>query len=250
MKRQQSVWDLMVGLVILAALAVVAVIVSATYIADLAFQLGWTDNRRWLAVACIDVLALYAVREWLSRDRPPEVRRAAKRIGWTMLAVSVLCNLAIHLLNAPADQAWYMTGLAIILGALPPVVLFLAVHLFALSSGIYRERVKKPAAAPAQVTAPAAAPSAARAVGASTKPKATSNGHTTVSAAKTTKAVAAAPSTEQVDRARKVWDEHVAAHGKPITRAELRRVLGCNNGVATVLHRTLRQTVDERSNIG
>jgi hypothetical protein len=208
----------------LTVVTVAAVVASFSALAGLAAFTGWGERSSWLLPASLDALGMTACLAWLDGTASSKSRRYACWLTWTAAGLSILGNGAGHL----ASTGHLSQGLllVVLVGAVPPAALATTVHLIVLvSSPAEVKVVTVPDAAPVPAVKPA--PSE-RVVPASAK---------TAPAKKAApkKAVAPKPSQDEavdevlVHRARKLDEEHLARHGKPIPRDAARPLLGVSN---------------------
>ncbi|GAA1857225.1 hypothetical protein [Asanoa iriomotensis] len=129
------------------ALAELAGFTATLSIADLVLRLAW------LMPVAVDGYVVVALVLWMS-PVPPRVAAFAKRNTYGAAGIGIAAQSAYHLLHTASttDQLWRVV-LAAIVGALPPAVAALAVHMRAL---IRREGSKPvtPAPTPSVPAAP------------------------------------------------------------------------------------------------
>ncbi|MGK5445415.1 hypothetical protein ACSNN7_26810, partial [Micromonospora sp. URMC 105] len=109
----------------------------------------------WLMPIAVDGYVVVALVLWMA-PVPARVAAFAKRNTYGAAGIGIAAQSAYHLLqtNANTDETWRV-AMAAIVGALPPAVAGLAVHMRAL---IRRESGRTPAAATGTVPAPAETP--------------------------------------------------------------------------------------------
>ncbi|WP_203704411.1 hypothetical protein [Asanoa iriomotensis] len=121
------------------ALAELAGFTATLSIADLVLRLAW------LMPVAVDGYVVVALVLWMS-PVPPKVAAFAKKNTYGAAGIGIAAQSAYHLLHTASttDQLWRVV-LAAIVGALPPAVAALAVHMRAL---IRREGANTPTPAP------------------------------------------------------------------------------------------------------
>lgn len=135
-----------VGLVVLAGIGVVAIVVSATTLADLARATGWPEWQSWGLPVCLDAMAGYCVWRYLTAPRKARVRTIAQVVAWLALVGSIAGNATAHLLVAPPTAR---TLVVLLVAAVPPLAVFGVVELYALDAGPMPARPQRVASAAA-----------------------------------------------------------------------------------------------------
>lgn len=109
------------GLVTWAGLAVVlvaAAILSFSALSDLAELVGRSHQLAWLLSVCTDAGVTVSTGVWLSGRHRADAERFARRLTWSLLALTVAGN-AMHqgLTAAGVVSPWWV---AVLVGAIPP----------------------------------------------------------------------------------------------------------------------------------
>ena len=206
----------------LTVVTVAAVVASFSALASLARFTGWGERSSWLLPASLDALGMTACLAWLDGTASAKSRRYACWLTWTAAGLSILGNGAGHL----ASTGHLSQGLllVVLVGAVPPAALATTVHLIVLVSSSAAEVVPVPDAAPVPAVK-VQSPPPTKAVA---KPS-------PVKKAAAKKTAPKSPSQDEavdevlVHRARKIDEEYVAKHGKPIPRDAARPLLGVSN---------------------
>jgi hypothetical protein len=97
---------------------------------------------------CVDAGAAVATRAWLSGRTSQEAERYARRMTWTLLALTVTGNATHQVMNGQGVAVW-MLVVMVIVGAVPAAVMGAAVHLAVLLG-----RDRTPDFIPADIPAP------------------------------------------------------------------------------------------------
>jgi hypothetical protein len=112
--------------VVLAAAAVL----SFSALAELAAMVGMSRRLVWLFPVCTDAGVAVSTAVWLSRRHNPDAERFARRLTWTLLALTVAGNAAHQgLAAAGMVPPWWV---AVLVGAIPPGVVGAVVHVAVL----------------------------------------------------------------------------------------------------------------------
>lgn len=206
-------------------LAAIAGAGSFTHIRDTATEHGQSGWMAWAVAVCIDLTCVMAARERQRDKKNGRVRQGW--ISWPTLVLvgGIALSLAANLAQAhPSAWGW-------ITAATPAGAFLIAVSMLERRSSTPRSEpspapVPVPDAVPHPLVEPAAlSPSPAPAV---PTQNGAGNGF--------------GPTSELLDYARRVADEHHARHGKPITRDALRTRLGVSSQLASDLLRNLRDS--------
>ncbi|WP_326829065.1 DUF2637 domain-containing protein [Streptosporangium sp. NBC_01810] len=209
-------------------LAAIAGAGSFTHIRDTATEHGQDGWMAWAVAVCIDLTCVMAARE-----RQRDKKNGRQRNGWIswptlVLVGGIALSLAANLAQAePSAWGW-------ITAATPAGAFLIAVSMLERRSTDPRSEpspapVPVPDAVPQTPAEPAAlAPSPTPAVPGQNRTENGQNG--------------TGPTSELLDYARRVADEHHARHGRPITRDTLRTRLGVSSQLASDLLRTLRDS--------
>jgi hypothetical protein len=117
----------------LAGLSVVAVAAagtSFTALSGLARLAGWSRDVSPALPIIIDVLAAVSTRAWLSGSAPAAAKQFARRAALFSILLSMLGNVAFHLLSA----GWLRPTVVLVMAVamVPPVGLAAAAHLVAV----------------------------------------------------------------------------------------------------------------------
>ncbi|MGW0589027.1 DUF2637 domain-containing protein [Streptosporangium sp. NPDC002607] len=209
-------------------LAAIAGAGSFTHIRDTATEHGQSGWMAWAVAVCVDLTCVMAARERQRDKKNGRIRQGW--ISWPTLVLigGITLSLAANLAQAhPSAWGW-------ITAATPAGAFLIAVSMLERRSSAPRSEpspapVPVPDAVPQPPAEPAAlAPSPAPAVPTQNRTENGQNG--------------AAPTSELLDYARRVADEHHARHGKPITRDALRTRLGVSSQLASDLLRNLRDS--------
>lgn len=208
---------------------VVAVAAGWASFSTLAFLAEATDwpGGYWLLPTSIDVLGAVGCYAWLTSSFPAEARRFARWTTFAAIGASVLGNAVGHLVSAHAVPV--SVPLIVLVGAVPPSSLAAIIHLIVqcFSSPV---EPAKPKSVPVPDTAPVRAPVAQpveRILPGPAKPKPAKRA--------VAKKTVPKPSPDKtvdevlVHRAKKLDDEYVAKHGRPIPRDDARPLLGVSN---------------------
>ncbi|MFF5249095.1 DUF2637 domain-containing protein [Streptosporangium sp. NPDC000095] len=209
-------------------LAAIAGAGSFTHIRDTATEHGQSGWMAWAVAVCVDLTCVMAARE---RQRDKKNGRARQGwISWPTLVLvgGIALSLAANLAQAhPSAWGW-------ITAATPAGAFLIAVSMLERrSSGPRSEPSPAPVPVPDAVPQPPAEPAALSPSPAPAVPtqNGTGNGQN-----------GAGPTSELLDYARRVADEHHARHGRPITRDALRTRLGVSSQLASDLLRNLRDS--------
>lgn len=205
-------------------LAAIAGAGSFTHIRDTATQHGQSGWMAWAIAVCVDLTCVMAARE-----RQCDKKTGRERSGWIswptlVLVGGIALSLAANLAQAePSAWGW-------ITAATPAGAFLIAVSMLER-----RASAPRPEPSPAPVLVPDAVPQTpaepAALVPAVPNQNGTENGQN-----------APGPTSELLDYARRVANEHHARHGRPITRDALRTRLGVSSQLASDLLRTLRDS--------
>lgn len=107
-----------------------AAVLSFASLRDLAASCRVSTELAPLLPVVIDVGAAVATRAWLSRRANPDAERFARWLTWTLLALTVALNAAHQGMVANGvTPPWQV---AVVVGAIPPVVVGSTVHLAVL----------------------------------------------------------------------------------------------------------------------
>jgi hypothetical protein len=199
--RRLASWLLNSGPVVV--LALIAGAGSFSHVRQTAMEHGQTGWMAWAVAVCVDLTCVMAARE---RQRDKETGR--RRTGWIswptlVLAAGIVLSLAANLHQAE-PSAWGWLTAAIPAGA------------FLVAISMLERRAGAPHPEPSPLPS-------------TTEP---------VSAAKPELSDSSDPSSVLLDYARRLFDEHHAKHGKPITLDLLRARLGVSSQLASeLLHR-------------
>ena len=209
-------------------LAAIAGAGSFTHIRDTATEHGQSGWMAWAVAVCVDLTCVMAARE-----RQRDKKNGRQRNGWIswptlVLVGGIALSLAANLAQAhPSAWGW-------ITAATPAGAFLIAVSMLERRSSAPRsEPSPAPVPVPNAVPQPSAEPAVPVLPPAPAVPtlNGTGNGQNGI-----------APTSELLDYARRVADEHHARHGRPITRDALRTRLGVSSQLASDLLRNLRDS--------
>ena len=201
---------------------------SFSHIHDLAAAHGQSGWKAWLYPLSVDLLTVAAYRRLMAARR----NDAPVFLGWCAFLLGLEASLAANVISA-----WQNPDrlIAVALGVWPAVA-FLVCTLLSHDPAPRLEAAAQSAAAPVAVPAPAPAP---------VEPPAPVPTVPEVAPAPAPAAASAAlPALPEVspaflEHARRIADEHRAAHGSPIDFPTLHRRLKVNEPVARVVHNHL-----------
>lgn len=224
------------GVVVLAVIGAAALVVSARYLALLAQILGWETWTSWLLPVAVDLLAAYAVRCWLSGDAEVDVRRFARKVAIAALAVSILGNAAAHILIAWPGLLGDVARIALTVGvgAVPPIALFVAVHLYAIGASPLPTRRASPRVDVGSGVVHSPEPQSLPEVEAS-------ESATPVTPQLHAVRVADEFPTVMLEQARELDSTHMNEHGRPMSQDKLRTTFGIGKERAAKLQRAIRE---------
>jgi hypothetical protein len=194
---------------------------------------GWGGMAPLFAL-CLDAYALTAIRVWLTSSPESQQMRAFARVNAVgAILLSLAGNAAWHLIAAGLVSVTW--PIVMVVGGVPPVILGLVTHLAVL------RRSPVPGQRPVPVSAPVVPEPAAEGgdIGLSTVPRV---GPTEPVRPETGGPPAPNYATpeELLAAARRADEAHRAENGRPISRDQLRRVLGVSGTRATQTLRQLR----------
>ena len=114
----------------LAIVFAAAAVLSFSALAELAAMVGMSHRLTWLFPVCTDAGVAVSTAVWLSRRHNPDAERFARRLTWTLLALTVAGNAAHQgLAAAGMVPPWWV---AVLVGAIPPGVVGAVVHVAVL----------------------------------------------------------------------------------------------------------------------
>ncbi|MFI7452754.1 DUF2637 domain-containing protein [Nonomuraea sp. NPDC049714] len=232
--RRLAAWLLDTGPVLV--LALIAGAGSFTHIRDTATEHGQHGWMAWAVAVCIDLTCVMAARERQRDKHTGRTRRGP--LSWPVLVLTggIILSLAANLQQAdPTVWGW-------ITAATPAAAFLVAVSMLERratgtsesSPDVSQTSPSWTAASPSVPDRPQAVPPA---VPAADRPALVPAHHDDRQADRQDDGPA--PDPALLDYARRVADEHHAAHGKPITRDQLRARLGVSNHLAAALLHTL-----------
>ncbi|GAA1675440.1 DUF2637 domain-containing protein [Nonomuraea maheshkhaliensis] len=206
-------------------LALIAGAGSFTHIRDTASEHGQTGWMSWAIAICIDLTCVMAARE---RQRDKKTHRTRRGpISWPVLVLTggIILSLAANLAQAtPTVWGW-------ITAATPAGAFLVAVSMLERRSGSAQDvsQTSSTSAQTSQVTTERSRPVPNEDQPALAPAHEPDRQHDVP-----------APDPALVDYARRVADEHLAKHGRPVTADLIRTRLGVSDQLATDLLRTLR----------
>lgn len=109
-----------------------AAALSFAQLMALAVECGFSPRLAWLLPITIDFGEAVACRVWLRRHTPPAASRFAGLMTWGLLITTIIANGVGHGLAAASMRPPW--GVAVAVGAVPPLVVGLCVHLMMLVS--------------------------------------------------------------------------------------------------------------------
>jgi hypothetical protein len=109
-----------------------AAALSFAQLMALAIECGFEPRLAWLLPITIDFGEAVACRVWLRRHTPHAAARFAGVMTWGLLITTIVANGVGHGLAAASMQPPW--GVAVAVGAIPPLVVGLSVHLMMLVS--------------------------------------------------------------------------------------------------------------------
>ncbi|MEV4382557.1 DUF2637 domain-containing protein [Streptosporangium sp. NPDC049644] len=206
-------------------LAAIAGAGSFTHIRDTATEHGQSGWMAWAVAVCVDLTCVMAARE-----RQRDKKNGRERQGWIswptlVLVGGIALSLAANLAQAePSAWGW-------ITAATPAGAFLIAVSML-------ERRASDPRSEPSPAPVPVPdvvlqTPAEPAALVLSPDPAVPSRNGT---------GNGSGPTSELLDYARRVADEHHARYGRPITRDALRTRLGVSSQLASDLLRTLRDS--------
>ncbi|MBX7268825.1 DUF2637 domain-containing protein [Micromonospora sp. Llam7] len=226
--------------------AISAAVSSFSGLQSLAAATGWPEALSPLFPLTVDAYAMTATRIWLSGSTGSErARRFARWNAIMAIGLSLIGNAVWHLIAAQVlTISWVIV---VLVGAVPPAVLGLLSHL-----AVLRGQEEPVPVSPARPGEPEQLPPPAIPVPSATpaaeQPRPVEDDHQ--DAAKDESGPTGRPQAEAVppneeDRqlaaAQAADNAYRAAHGRPITRDELRKVLRVSTERATALLRELKE---------
>ncbi|MEV6867060.1 DUF2637 domain-containing protein [Streptosporangium subroseum] len=207
-------------------LAVIAGAGSFSHIRDTATEHGQSGWMAWAVAVCVDLTCVMAARE-----RQRDKKNGRERNGWIswptlVLVGGIALSLAANLAQAdPSAWGW-------ITAATPAGAFLIAVSMLER-----RASDPRPEPSPAPVLVPDAVPQTPAEPTALVLPPAPAVPEQNDTENRQNDP---GPTSELLDYARRVSNEHHARHGRPITRDALRTRLGVSSQLASDLLRTLR----------
>ncbi len=227
MMRRFAAWLLDTGPVLV--LALIAGAGSFTHIRDTATEHGQHGWMAWAVAVCIDLTCVMAARERQRDKKTGRVRRGPLSWPVLVLAGGIVLSLAANLQQAdPTVWGW-------ITAATPAAAFLVAVSMLERRATTPSPEPSPdvPQTSPSWTTASPSVPDRPQAVPYEDRPALVpaheddeqDDGPT--------------PDPALVDYARRVADDHHTAHGRSITRDQLRARLGVSNQLASDLLRTL-----------
>lgn len=241
-------WWVIVGMT---TTAISAAVSSFSGLQSLAEATGWPEPLSFLLPFTIDAYALTATRVWLSAaTSSARARRFARWNAIMAIGLSLVGNAVWHLIAAEVLTVTW--PIVVLVGAVPPAVLGLLSHLAVLRSqaDLVPATVPRPAE-PVSLPSPAihrplVVPSAEPARPDQDEPEDDHQDEDDPADQSRTEPSRPPVETVQEDQlraaAREAATAYRLAHGKPITRDELRRVLRVSTERATTLLRELKES--------
>lgn len=249
MSRQQTRdWWVIAGMTVTACAAAVS---SFSGLRSLAAATGWPDALSALFPLTVDAYAMTATRVWLSKaTSSAAARRFARWNAIGAIGLSLIGNAVWHLIAAKVLTVTWPIVVAV--GAVPPAVLGLLSHLAVLRGQVNPTPVTVPRSVqPVSVSPPAVhRPVVMR----STEPPrpeqdepedGRQDGDSAAEPPKTEHSASPVKPSQEDEllvAAREADAAHRVAHGKPITRDELRKVLRVSTERATTLLREIKES--------
>ncbi|MEU7741195.1 DUF2637 domain-containing protein [Nonomuraea sp. NPDC049158] len=213
-------------------LALIAGAGSFTHIRDTATEHGQHGWMSWAVAVCIDLTCVMAARERQRDKKTGRVRRGP--VSWPVLVLTggIVLSLAANLQQAD-PTAWGR-----ITAATPAAAFLVAVSMLERRASTAHPEPPSDVTqtSPPWTAAPPPVPERPQAVPQADRP-ALIPGHDNDQDSHP--GDGPAPDPALIDYARRVADEHHTAHGKPITRDQLRARLGVSSQLAADLLRTL-----------
>ncbi|WP_371782125.1 DUF2637 domain-containing protein [Streptosporangium subroseum] len=209
-------------------LAAIAGAGSFTHIRDTATEHGQSGWMAWAVAVCVDLTCVMAARE-----RQRDKKNGRERNGWIswptlVLVGGIALSLAANLAQAdPSAWGW-------ITAATPAGAFLIAVSMLER-----RASDPRPEPSPAPVLVPDAVPQTPAEYAALVLPPAPAVPEQNDTENRQNET---GSTSELLDYARRVSNEHHARHGRPITRDALRTRLGVSSQLASDLLRTLRDS--------
>ncbi|HET8662625.1 MAG TPA: DUF2637 domain-containing protein [Micromonosporaceae bacterium] len=225
----------MAGMAIAATSAAVA---SFTGLRGLALVAGWPDRLAWLLPVTIDAYAMTSARVWLAgTSHTRKGRRFAQANAIGAIATSIIGNAAYHAISV--DLLRVSWPIVVVVGAVPAAVLGLTAHLHALRT-LGHDLPENPPDRQRTRDGHKSRPQAPSGDGTGDRTDPRTGGRSGAQArSQARRRVKSRTEDELMAAARAADEKYRAAHGRPITRDELRTVLRIAGPRATELRRRL-----------